>query len=115
MNTQNEHQEKQDFTEVGLLIKSFRLEKGYTSNDFARLLDISYPTLSRIENGHHGPNINVVGKLAELGMDTSELTIASRPHFKEQTLSYRLSELENKVVKMEQTIKTLLDVINKGE
>jgi len=48
-------------------------------------------------------------------MDTSELTIASRPHFKEQTLSYRLSELENKVVKMEQTIKTLLDVINKGE
>ncbi len=93
-----------DFTEVGKLIASFRHDQGWTAEELKSKLDISTVTLSRIENGKQGPNASVIKKLAELGMDVGDLTYASRFHSKEQSLSYRLAEVENKLAKMEQII-----------
>lgn len=95
---------KTDFTEIGKLIASFRHNQGWTSEELKAKLGISTVTLSRIENGKHGPNVHVVRKLAELGMNVEDLTYASRFHSKEQSLSYRLAEVENRLAKMEQLV-----------
>ncbi len=115
MSTQSTPPHTQDFKEVGKLIKSFRLEKGFKSEDFARMLNISYPTLSRIENGHQGPSVAVVAALSELGMDTEELTYSARPHSKEQTLSYRLAKVENELAKLQQTLKSVLVLLSEQD
>ncbi len=93
-----------DFKEVGKLIASFRHDQGWTAEELKIKLGISTVTLSRIENGKQGPNAGVIKRLAELGMDVADLTYASRHHSKEQSLSYRLAEVENRLAKMEQTI-----------
>lgn len=100
-----------EFTEIGKLISSFRHENGWTAEQLKSKLDISTPTLSRIENGRQGPNAGVIKKLAELGMDIHDLTYAARFHSKEQSISYRLSELEAKVASMEQILTKLLKAI----
>lgn len=99
---------RKDYKEVGLLIRDFRHSKDWSSETFAKELGVSYPTISRIENGHHGPSANLLKKLAEKGMDISEISSASRAHSKEQTLSYRLAEVENRLARMEDTIRQLL-------
>ncbi len=114
MSTQDKTQTP-DYKEIGKIIKSYRLEKGITSDQFSKQMGISYPTLSRIENGHQGPSAAVIQKLANLGMDVSDLSFASRPHSKEQTLSYRLAEVENKLAKMEETIKQLITLLKEKE
>lgn len=105
---------KKDYKEIGLLIRDFRHRKNWSSEEFARELGVSYPTVSRIENGHHGPSANLLKKLAEKGMDISDISSTSRAHSKEQTLSYRLAEVENRLVKMEDTIRKLLAIIEKN-
>lgn len=106
---------KKDYKEIGLLIRDFRHSKGWSSEEFAREIGMSYPTISRIENGHHGPSAILLQKLAEAGMDISEISAASRSFSKEQTLSYRLAEVENRLVKMEDTIKQLLALLKEKE
>lgn len=104
-----------NFKEIGKLIKDFRLKKGMTNDEFREGLGVSYPTLSRVENGHHGPSAAMVQKLAAMGMDISDLSFASRPHSVEQTISYRLSEVENRLSRMEETIKKLISIIEEKE
>lgn len=106
---------KKDYKEIGLLVRDFRHSKGWSSEEFARELEVSYPTISRIENGHHGPSANLLKKLGEKGMDISEISAASRAHSKEQTLSYRLAEVENRLVKMEDTIRQLIALLKEKE
>lgn|SRR5690606_31354018 len=105
----------QNYKEVGELIKSFRLSKGWTSNELAQKIGISYPTVSRLENGHFGPSGIVTKKLAELGMNIEDIAHTARAHSKEQTYAYRISDLENRILKLEDTLKKLLDAVdNKG-
>jgi HTH-type transcriptional regulator/antitoxin PezA len=115
MSTQKDNNQQPDFKEIGKIIKSFRLEKGIKSEEFAKQLGISYPTLSRVENGHHGPSAAMLQKLSSLGMDISDISFASRSHSKEQTLSYRLAEVENKLAKMEDTVKKLIAMLKERE
>jgi len=104
-----------NFKEIGKLIKDFRLSKGMTNEEFRKGLGVSYPTLSRVENGHHGPSASMLQKLAAMGMDVSDLSFASRPHSVEQTLSYRLAEVENRLARMEDTIRQLLSLVKEKE
>lgn len=113
MNTQ--HNTEPNFKEIGRLIRDFRLSKGMTNDEFRKGLGVSYPTLSRIENGHHGPSASMIQKLASMGMDVSDLSFSSRPHSVEQTLSYRLAEVENRLARMEDTIKKLISIIEEKE
>lgn len=104
----NTKESQTDFKEIGKLIASFRHDQGWTSEQLKAKLGISTVTLSRIENGKQGPNAIVIKKLSELGMDVADLTYASRFHSKEQSLSYRLAEVENKLAKMEQIVIQLM-------
>lgn len=104
-----------NFKEVGKLIKDFRLRQGMTNDEFRKGLGVSYPTLSRIENGHQGPSAAIIQKLAAMGMDVTDLSFASRPHSVEQTLSYRLAEVENRLAKMEDTIRQLISLVKEKE
>lgn len=103
-------QKEKPYLETGRLIRNFRHSKEWTAEQFAAKLGVSYPTVSRIENGHHGPSASLLKKLGSLGMDIMEITPFSRPHSKEQTLSYRLSEVENRLAEMEATIRKLMDL-----
>lgn len=100
-----------DFKEIGKLIASFRHQNKWTAEELKNKLEISTPTLSRIENGRQGPNAGVIKKLAALGMDIQDLTYASRFHSKEQSISYRLTELENKFANMEKMIAKIIKVL----
>ncbi|MCL7987768.1 helix-turn-helix domain-containing protein [Sphingobacterium sp. lm-10] len=101
-----------DFTEVGKLIASFRHDQGWTAEELKSKLGISTVTLSRIENGKQGPNAGVIKKLSELGMDVADLTYASRFHSKEQSLSYRLAEVENKLALVEQQLSKVMKALD---
>ncbi len=105
----------QDYKEVGGLIKSFRKAKGWTSLELSGKLGISLPTLSRLENGHVGPSGNVTKKLAELGMSLEDIAYALRAQAPEQTYSYRISELENRLLKIEKSLKLVLDALHNLE
>ena len=40
---------------LGEALKKARMEAGLTQKEFARLLNVSYSSINRYENGHHMP------------------------------------------------------------
>lgn len=49
--------------EIGHLIYELRLETGLTQEKFAALLGVTYPTISRWENGHAKPSPLAIKKI----------------------------------------------------
>lgn len=49
-----------------LVLKSLRINKGYTQKQLARLLDLGQTTIANYENGTRIPDINTIGKIADL-------------------------------------------------
>lgn len=104
-----------EFKDMGMLIKSFRQSKKWSAEEFKDMLGISLVTLSRLENGHRGPTAGVIKSLISLGMNVEDLTSSARAHTEEQSLSYRLAEVENQLKSMESIIKKLLKKLDEKE
>lgn len=50
--------------EVGLIIKNFREQKGYSQNDLAILMEISRATISKIENGKFAISVDYLERFS---------------------------------------------------
>lgn len=74
---------------LGERIKQARIKKGLTQEELARRLGISYPTLSKYENGHRIPDANLLSHLAkELDCDPGWLLIGDEGgHFDQNPCS----------------------------
>ena len=58
----------------GTRIREFRLQKGYSQKDLAKLLDVNVRTVSRWEQNTNRPNPEELGKIAKLiGISEEEL------------------------------------------
>ncbi|HEY9597875.1 MAG TPA: helix-turn-helix transcriptional regulator [Cyanophyceae cyanobacterium] len=49
--------------EIGTLIRELRIETMLTQEEFATLLGVTYPTVSRWENGHASPSPQAIQKI----------------------------------------------------
>lgn len=49
--------------EIGYLIRELRIESGLTQEKFAASLGVTYPTISRWENGHVKPSPLAIRKI----------------------------------------------------
>jgi transcriptional regulator with XRE-family HTH domain len=60
---------------IGVNIRKFRLQKEFSQERLARLADLSFPTITKIESGETpNPSIDTVKKIAgALGMGIDEL------------------------------------------
>lgn len=55
-----------DYCAVGRRIKAFREQKGITQEVIAEAIDISLSHISRIENGHTKPSLEVLVQIANV-------------------------------------------------
>ena len=60
---------------IGKTVKKYRLQKGITQEKLARLADLAFPTIAKIEAGATpNPTIDTVKKIADaLGVGVDEL------------------------------------------
>ncbi|MFW7418702.1 helix-turn-helix domain-containing protein [Vagococcus fluvialis] len=73
---------------LGDRIKSIRLEKGYTMEDFGKLLKTSKGTVNNWEKGRNNPNRENLKKIAELGNTTVDDLLDNNNHLRIQTAKY---------------------------
>lgn len=60
--------------EVGKRIRALREREGISLRKFALMVGVSYPYLSRVENGKQAATVDVLDKIARgLGVDIREL------------------------------------------
>ncbi|HHY65342.1 MAG TPA: helix-turn-helix transcriptional regulator [Clostridiaceae bacterium] len=92
----------------GEVIKAKREEKGYTLNEFARLVEISPGYLSQIENGRKtNPNLDIILRIIhELDIDI-EMLLGIEP--KEDKYLSRIPSLLKLTLARERNLNTLSD------
>lgn len=105
--------EKNNFEEEGKLVKAFREQLGKSAIDFAKMLDTSVNTLSKIENGKRRLSGHIIKGLIKAGMSMDDITYINRNQEEGQSFAYRLAEVENRIVTIESTLKKILAIIEK--
>ncbi len=83
---------------IGSFIKQKRIEKGYTQQQLAEIMNVSQKTVSRWETGYNMPDISLLSSLsAELGVSVSSLLAGEEKPIEEEAniynaLNYGLNE-----------------------
>ena len=63
-----------------LLLRQWRERRGYSVRELAKRAGVGFVTVSRIENGHLSPTVNMLEKLARaLRVHISQMFPAPRP------------------------------------
>lgn len=89
---------------LGRRIKQRRKMLGLNLEQAGALCDLSFTTLSRLENGHHKPNRRTRQKLARLGITVQEHEM----HSSKVALEGRVAELEEQVRALTEIVRSLL-------
>lgn len=81
-------------TLAGKLVKELRLDKELSMSEFSKRVEISQPSLSRIENGNQEMSFSLLIKICrELDISVSEFFI--RLEHTEQLLNESVKEIDN--------------------
>ncbi|WP_153125974.1 helix-turn-helix domain-containing protein [Peribacillus tepidiphilus] len=77
---------------IGRLIKELRREKGITMIDFAKKINISQPSLSRIESGNQEVSLALLSKICEeFGISLSEFFLRAEGNSEFQKMQLELT------------------------
>jgi len=103
------------FTEEAKLVRAFREYKGWTQIQLAEALETSVNTLSQIENGKRKLSGHIIKRLGKSGMNFNDLNYLSKHDKPGQSFAYRLSEVENRLLTMEDTLTKILQLLDERE
>jgi transcriptional regulator with XRE-family HTH domain len=94
--------------QIGEKLKQARLKKGLTLRDTASKLNIDYSYLSRIENDHKIPSLELLEMLANFyGVPMAELFTNDNNKAQSNPTSYELSEISIKLNEISDTLKQI--------
>lgn len=100
-----------DPIEIGRKIKTFRTLKGLSLDELAKIAGVHKTTISRVESGIRNPSAQLLAGLASIGMDIDNVMPEPTSSKKEIALYLRVSELEVKLMSMEDRIESLIKLI----
>lgn len=99
-----------DKEKTGLLIKSARLQKGYTQTELGDILGVSNKAISRWENGDSFPDVGILEDLSNcLDISIEKLVSGESSEDKEEALSELL-----RIVKIQarDSVRRKIDIIS---
>ena len=71
-----------------LYIKELREKKGITQKELAELMQVSFQTVSKWENGVNYPDITYIPKLADIFCVSSDIILGLKPLDKADVVKY---------------------------
>jgi transcriptional regulator with XRE-family HTH domain len=95
--------------DIGRKIKLFRNKLGYTQEEMAEKIGISFQSYSKIERNITDVNISRLIQIAEvLKIPIKELFVSSKPDLLEDNFEKIIAQKNEEIIKLQRTIITLI-------